>query len=439
MICRHLVPFLLFAITALALPLSSTTPTTLTTTDPIAPAFVANPPGRGTINVLLSCVITLGLCILTALHPDVVVNKTTLGCLIYKMTFMLDTLCAPEIVVSNSIHQWREAHRVHAAWLSLTQVEKGSKEDIGLEGAFFVVMGGCTVGGMKDGYTGILTPVGFLELTETGILAADILSRDAIIDKGDANTLAKLLVCVQAVWLAVQSAARRANGLPVTLLEYHVVIQVGYTMVIYFFMWRKPKDVNESIAVLQRNDFPSDKTFTGCVRVVAQSKRFIIDEYILNSLNGHTNALTAMMLGLPTCVLHLLAWDSHFPSSPEKWIWRISSIGAGCVPACMYLQFLISKRIVTYRWVSRADDPLYRRMHKLLMDKFPAVPGCHRTIRSCHEMALGEAAFYVTTLVTVVLAFGCSFLLSVVAFLSLRSVLEGSYETVVWANYWPHF
>lgn len=359
--------------------------------------------------------------------------------MIYKITFMLDALFVPEIVVCNSVHQWREAHRVHDAWCSLTGIEKGSRQDIGLEGAFFVLMGGCTVGGISDGYTAVLTAAGFLELTETGVLAADILSRDAIIDKGDANSLAKLLVCAQAVWMAVQCAARLATGLPVTLLEYHVVIQVGYTMAIYYFWWRKPKDINEPIAVLQRNDFPSDEAFAACVRVVGQSKRYIIDEYILNSLAGNADALTATMLGIPTSLLHLLAWNSHFPSSTEQWIWRVASIGLGFVPTCMYVQFQVSKHIVTYRWGSDAGDPLYRRVHMLIMDKFPAAPGSLRTIRNWSEMTLGELGFYVTTLVTVNLCFLFSILLTLVAFLSLRSVREGSYETVIWGNYWPHF
>lgn len=48
------------------------------------PGFVPNPTGRGTIEVLFSCIVTLGLCIWTAVHPDVVANKSILGHLIYK-------------------------------------------------------------------------------------------------------------------------------------------------------------------------------------------------------------------------------------------------------------------------------------------------------------------------------------------------------------------
>lgn len=210
-------------------------------------------------------------------------------------------------------------------------------------------------------------------------------------------------------------------------------------MLVYFFWWHKPKDVNQPIEVLQRTDFPTNETFISCTRLVSEARRFIPVEYILNSVNCHTDALTATLLGLPTCVFHLLAWNSHFPSSPEQWIWRVSAIRIGIAPTIMYLQFLLSTSIVTYRWDANAGDLLYCRVHKLVMDKFPAAPGNPRTIRYWSELRLGEVPLYVSILLNLLVYCCCSFLLSLVAFLSLRSVPEQSYETVVWGNYWPHF
>lgn len=402
------------------------------------PAFVPNPTGRGTIEVIFSCIVTLGLCIWTAVHPDVVANKTILGHLIYKTSWMMTALVVPEIVVSNSFHQWREAKRVHAKWCTLSGIKKGSKEDMGMEGAFFVVMGGCTIGGIDDGFTATITPAGFLALTQSGTLPNDVLKKGIIKDKGKADALAKLLVCVQAIWMAVQCLARKLNFLPVTLLEYHVVIQVLYAMAMYKFWWHKPKDVNEPIEVIQRTDI-SDDDFANCVTMVPQVKRFIVDDLITLGFDGHTDALTAAILGIPTSAFHLLAWNSHFPSPAEKWIWRISSIGIGVAPQCMYLHFLASRHIVGYTWGSKEGDPLYRRVHKLIMDKFPTAPGVYRTINSPLEMNFGEIIFYLTTWLNIHAYTTFSLLLGVVAFISIRNVPEGSYDTVVWADYWPHF
>lgn len=247
-------------------------------------------------------------------------------------------------------------------------------------------------------------------------------------------------MCLQSVWLAVQCATRFVCGLPVTLLEYHVVIQVGYAIAMYYFWWLKPKDVNEPIEVLQWSQIadPADPALPSFVKMVPQSKRFIVDELVSSGFDGHTDALTAAVLGLPTSGFHLLAWNRHFPSAPEKWIWRICSIGIGVAPICMYAHFVVSKHIVTYIWGSAVGDPLWRRVHKLIMDKFQMAPGSYRIINSSLEVRPTEMLFYVTTWLNIYSYTAFSVLLGMVAFLSLRSVPEGSYERVVWGNYWPH-
>lgn len=422
---------LLLSMTVLAAPLSGIT------SSGVAPRFVPNPPGRGTIDILLSCIITQALCVWTAVHPDIVGKKTKGGYLFFKTNMMIAALIMPEVVVMVSFHQWREAKRVHAAWRSLTETEKGSENDIGLGGAFFVVMGGCTVSGISDGFTAIVTPDGFLDLTEIGVLTPHILSRDAVIDKSNADALAKVLLCMQAVWMAVQCAGRVAQGLPVTLLEYHVVIQVGYTVAILFFWWRKPKDVNNPIEVLHRSEIPDD-AFATCVRVIPQSKNFIFEEFVAKLFIGHRNAWLGPVLTVPTCLFHLLAWNQHFPSAGEKWIWRVTSIGIWVAPAWIYLHFLMSKHFISYTWGAEVGDSLSRRVYKLMLDKVPVVPGTTRVIYGPREMTAGELVLFVTTTLTVNLFAVCSVLLVAVAFLSLRSVREGSYETVSWGNYWPH-
>lgn len=158
--------------------------------------------------------------------------------------------------------------------------------------------------------------------------------------------LLKLLVCLQAFWFAVQVAPRLANALPDTLLEYHVVIHVCYAMAMYFFWWLKPKDVNEPIQVLRRSVIP-DAAFSAYVKMVPQSKHYILDEILDRGFGGQTDALMVAVLGLPTAFLHLLAWNTHSHSTPEKWIWRVCSIGIGVAPLIIYTHFVFSKYIVS--------------------------------------------------------------------------------------------
>lgn len=404
----------------------------------VEPAFVPNPHGRGTINVLFSCIITLGLCIWTAVHPDVIANKTSRGYLISGGYGMVAALACPEMVVSNALHQWRSAKRLHAEWCKWTGIPMGSKNDIGMEGAFFVIMRGCSVGGICDGSTGTLTATGFLELTKSGALPTDALKREIIIDKSKANSIAKLLVCLQTLWMAIQCATRLALSLPVTLLEYHVVIQVGYTIAIYAFWWQKPKDVNEPIEIIQSFEI-SDEDFDSYVTLESQSKQYIVDHIWRSSFDGHTKVLISAILAIPISGLHLLAWNSHFPSTLEKWIWRISSIGIGVAPMGIYIQFVLSKHFIRYIWVSKEGDPLHHRIQKIALASLPSGSGDHRTINSRLEMDPREMIFYGTMSFSFYLYLTSIILLGVVAFASIRSVPEGSYKTPVWGEYWPHF
>lgn len=101
--------------------------------------------------------------------------------------------------------------------------------------------------------TATLTPAGFLGYLEDGGIHDETFDFRAIAGKSKSRYLAKSLAAAQALWLAVQCFARLAVGLPLTLLEVHVAIQAVCTIVIHFFWWSKPLDVEEPIEItLQR-------------------------------------------------------------------------------------------------------------------------------------------------------------------------------------------
>lgn len=371
------------------------------------------------------------------MHPDVVANKTKLGRLICKVSWMVVLLFMPQFVVSKSVHQWRDARRIHLEWCNLTGVAMGCKEDIGMEGAFFVIMGGCSLSGIGPGSIATLTPVGFLELTRNGVLPQDILTKKIINDKGKANSLAKLLFCLQSVWLAVQCAARLANSMPVTLLEYHVIIYVGYAMAMYSFWWYKPKDVSESIDVIHLSEIADH--FDTYVKMESQSQGSIVDYVLIGGLGEDADILISTFIAIPSCVLHLVAWNSHFPSMPELWIWRTCSIGVGIAPLVLYVLLWASKHTVGYSWQPNEGDSIVRRMHNIAMTKARAIPGSTRAVHSICQLYPEEMIHYITMWLIFHLYLSLSILLTVVAFTSLRSVPEGTYQTLLLGDYWPHF
>lgn len=215
---------------------------------------VSAPTGRGTFNIVYTCIITLSLCVYTALHLNLCAEDSTVQRIVKKAQGTGRGLLMPEHQVVQSYGDWLEAHKLHKDWCDYFNVKKGSKEDrLGIEGAFFVVMGGYSLGlDLSESiFPSILTPQGFMDLTKTGLINPEAIDKNQIRDKGKADALGKMLVLIQASWMLVQCVVRKFCGLPITLLELHTVMHILCAAVMYFFWWDKPLDATEPISVIE--------------------------------------------------------------------------------------------------------------------------------------------------------------------------------------------
>lgn len=57
-------------------------------------------------------------------------------------------------------------------------------------------------------------------------------------DRSKAAVIQKVLVMFQMAWVVIQCSARRAQGLPVTLLEIHTIVHIACAICMYLF-WMK--------------------------------------------------------------------------------------------------------------------------------------------------------------------------------------------------------
>ena len=102
---------------------------------------------------------------------------------------------------------------------------------------------------------------------------------------------------------------------------------------------------------------------------------------------------------------HAAQWNSHFPTKIERKLWRMCAIIATCyVPIGFFLA-------VVQDWCVGASV--------------------------VEELLVVSAGFMI--LVGMPLFFCARLFLTVESFLSLRSLPLGSFQTVSWSNYWPHF
>ncbi|KAH6612889.1 hypothetical protein B0J18DRAFT_494695 [Chaetomium sp. MPI-SDFR-AT-0129] len=355
-------------------------------------AYVPNPTGRGTIGVLYTCLLTLGLCLWTALYPDVAFCRGSwMYGPTYKVAWMVCAIIFPEFVVCCAASQFFQARALHKDWEEYWQKRRDPKRQkwLGLEGAFLVVMGGykitCPVTRSPDGCTcreamdsgqpvrRILTPAGlrklfaledgaFLsKLVESGVLNETHFDHRHVSDKGKANYDAKLLTAAQILWIVVQWIARELDGLAVTLLEVHVLIGIPYTLIAYFFWWSKPLDVSMPIVLPICHHLPPDSDTLGewrlselqsCVDLDARDSGPLRHEQLMRARRASSSLLsvinrayydfawyfdqraellTALMAVVNGC-LHATAWTSHFPTTVERTLWRAACLSVGIGP-----------------------------------------------------------------------------------------------------------
>jgi hypothetical protein len=101
----------------------------------------------------------------------------------------------------------------------------------------YAAMGGfvADVSSMHDSLTHIiLLPPAISKLARDGHFLE--MDKRTIKDKSKADILAKTLVCIQVIWTIIQCIGRKVAGLPISLLEIHVLVHVACALFMYM-MW----------------------------------------------------------------------------------------------------------------------------------------------------------------------------------------------------------
>jgi hypothetical protein len=112
--------------------------------------------------------------------------------------------------------------------------------------AFYAATGGFAVESstFSDIDKVVFTPAGILELARAGILP-DV-TEDEIRGMSRQDGIAKIGVCVQIAWFFIQALARVRVGLPLSLLELHVLAHVFCAFLMYGIWYRKPSTGSSS-------------------------------------------------------------------------------------------------------------------------------------------------------------------------------------------------
>ena len=208
---------------------------------------MGDPNGRGTLSLIISCVLTLVLCVWSALHLNVPSSsQTTLASLLTQCRWIITGVYAPELVVFTAWRQWSSAKLLsnlvdsrgqfgkqpHGVWNGEMIPPGRLSHEWTMTHSFFASTGGFAFENAGDEVQYLPNGCRRLTLTARGMafLAScghlpDI-SKAEITDKSKANNVAKALVIIQASWMLLQVIGRLLATLPVTLLEVNTIAHV---------------------------------------------------------------------------------------------------------------------------------------------------------------------------------------------------------------------
>ncbi|KIV77224.1 hypothetical protein PV11_09039 [Exophiala sideris] len=273
----------------------------MTNTTQYANGWVPDPDGRGTWQLLYSCIFTLFICVYSAIHINIPRRGEPKNAQFWrKVKWAFIATFAPELVLYSAWKQYymascicRDLYEIQLLQAGLPIVRpklrttglKGPLTDLwpslawyklrnlrirpiihpstysknlsspaphptklSLTYGFYVVMGGLVVD-VSDVYDNVscatLTAEGVLHYASKKGWERFSITDQTIRDKSKADNLAKVLVILQVSWTFLQCITRQIAGYPLTVLEVHILVHAACAMLMYALWFHKPLDVGD--------------------------------------------------------------------------------------------------------------------------------------------------------------------------------------------------
>lgn len=345
--------------------------------------FIQSPNcGRGTIDLLWSCLSTLILCVWTALHPMIFTRSAT-NKLKARISSGIISLLVPEIYAAKSIDDFLFAIMLRGELKKLKGWESWS-----LQQSFIIALGGVRFRSASTEDLQKLDRRAFLRFANTGIIQFDMLPTNDDIDKRNkSDWVTKLIALGQTVWFTVNLVYRLTQGYQVSLVEDITAAYVLCGSVMYGCYMQCPQDVRE--------------TWTVAVAASEEELQTTSPRNILKDNHNRMAIFICVLFALVQAV-HLAAWNYPFPSLRETWLWR---------SACLVL---VAGFLVIYESTN--------------LERF--IPNDSKESKGM----LRSLGFF-----TAGLLYGTArIILIVLAFSSLRKAPRKVYDVPEWTAYWPH-
>ncbi|KAF8329163.1 uncharacterized protein EI90DRAFT_3017398 [Cantharellus anzutake] len=293
-------------------------------------------------NLVYSCLLTIFICVWTAVHPNVVEGDRGGMDLVGEIVnrddrfgLMRSSLIFPELVVAK-------------AWDEFSKAWKLSRKCKNVEGwtlvhSHFVMMGGFIDPTTRffrrydpsffGQYPGIIQKTGNRQVV--GVTKQEILRKS----KGD--FLSKSIVSLQLLWFIVQYMGRWVGHLHRSQLETMTLGYSGLSVIICALWWHKPLDIRSPIQVMKGDPAHALTSEANVAKVPLEVEKEVDSPSLAARAIGR--ACDAFVELHPFWILvitgaifggiHCSAWSFPFPTPAELFIWRICAVYITVAPA----------------------------------------------------------------------------------------------------------
>lgn len=374
-----------------------------------------------------------------------------------RLFWMCVAIAGPEFVLTAASGQLDTASRSVFAFSSVGFTQWT------LRHAFFADMGGFHLI-PKDGQGFPITGRHLFWLVQNKIVDFPNISTREIWDKSKQDSLGKIIVFFQIVYLAVQSVARAIQHLPITTLELSTLAIVVCSIMTSVLWMRKPVDVVTPIYLYTTYTMAGIHAVGGepALEPWRETPLDFIDDLKPSwSLNvqtfmkmpvgpferplprfgndrlPHLKGKHKVMLCVATLIyaaIHLVGWNFVFPTRTEQLLWRISSSFIfGTTLVFWFIETACSWHRSGY-W-QRSYNHTFRPAQAEAAEETRMARLARKTSRT--KTLPSKWEFWCIFPLAVIYAAARGYQI-VEIFVGLRALPQATYEQVNWTHFLPH-